>query len=152
MVVSVFHNIHQVLRLILNFATPMKNLPILLLLLLSSTGIFAQTDSCNLLIHKSIKDEFVKSTRRETIYNVPNRSFGIFVQNRNGSMQMVFDWTIGLKALDATEKFEPKKPILLTFFSRMAAATLLPWKNTYRAVGPNRCAMPTNTPLAAQRL
>jgi hypothetical protein len=116
MVVSVFHNIHQVLRLILNFAAPMKNLPILLLLLLSSTGIFAQTDSCNLLIHKSIKDEFVKSTRRETIYNVPNRTFGIFVQNRNGSMQMVFDWTIGLKALDATEKFEPKKPILLTFF------------------------------------
>lgn len=94
----------------------MKHLPILMMLLLPSFSLFAQTDSCNLLIHKSIKDEFVKSTRKEIIYTVPNREFGIFLQNRNGSMQAVFDWTVGLKALDANQKFDPTKPITVTFF------------------------------------
>ncbi len=93
----------------------MKHLPLLLLLMCSTVSLIAQTDDCNLLIHKSIKDEFVKSTRKEVIYNVPNRTFGIFIQNRNGSMQAVFDWTIGLKALDSSEKFDPKKPLMVTF-------------------------------------
>lgn len=93
----------------------MKHLPLFVLFVLATLSTLAQTDDCNLLIHKSIKDQFVKSTKKEIIYNVPNRTFGIFIQNRNGSMQATFDWTIGLKALAENEKFDPKKALMVTF-------------------------------------
>lgn len=93
----------------------MKHLPFIAFLLMFALGAQAQTDDCNLLIHKSIKDEFIKSSKKEIIYNVPNRVLGIYVQNRNGYIQAVVDWDIHPKALGEKEKFSPKKPLMLTF-------------------------------------
>jgi hypothetical protein len=93
----------------------MKHLPLALFLMLFAVALNAQTDDCNLLIHKSIKDEFVKSTKKEYLYNVPNRVLGVYLQNRNGYIQATFDWDISPKALDATQKFDPNKPLMVTF-------------------------------------
>lgn len=93
----------------------MKHLPLIVFLLLVSLGLSAQNNDCNLLIHKSIKEEFVKSTKKEFIYNVPNRTMGIYIQNRNGYIQAVFDWDIHPRALDSLQKFDPNKPLMVTF-------------------------------------
>lgn len=103
----------------------MKHLPLALFLMLFAVVLRAQTPDCNLLIHKSIKDEFVKSTKKETVYNVPNRALGIYLQNRNGYIQATFDWTVGLKALGAGEKFDPKKPLMVTFIFKNGSSHTL---------------------------
>ncbi|CAN5432434.1 hypothetical protein BH09BAC1_BH09BAC1_16360 [soil metagenome] len=103
----------------------MKYLPLAAFLLLFAFGANAQTDDCNLLIHKQIKDQFIKSTKKEYIYNVPNRTLGIYVQNRNGSIQAMIDWDISPKALDATQKFNPNKPLMLTFVLKDGTSVVL---------------------------
>jgi len=105
----------------------MKHLPFIAFLLLFAWGAQAQTDDCNLLIHKSIKDEFIKASKKEIIYTVPNRVLGIYIQNRNNYKQVVVDWDIHPKALGEKEKFDPKKPLMLTFMfkdSTMLTLTL----------------------------
>lgn len=103
----------------------MKNLLNIALLLLFALGANAQTDDCNLLIHKSIKNEFTKATKKEIIYNVPNRYLGIYVQNRNNSIQAIVDWDIHPNALGEKQKFDPKKPIMLTFIFKDSSSVTL---------------------------
>ncbi len=104
----------------------MKHLPLLLFFTMAALGLQAQTGTgCNLLMHKSIKDEFMKSTKKEIIYNTPNRVLGIYLQNRNGSIQATFDWDINPKALAANEKFDPKKPLMITFLFKDGSSQTL---------------------------
>ncbi len=116
----------------------MKYLPIIALLTLASLGLNAQNEDCNLLIHKSIKDEFVKSTKKEIIYTIPNRTLGIYVQNRNGYIQAIVDWNIHPYALEEKQKFDPKKPLMLTFMFKDSTTLTLKLEEFKEGSGAQR--------------
>lgn len=89
----------------------------LLLLIIGPFAAFAQSgNDCNMLIHKTIKDEYTKATKKEIIYNIPNKVFGMYIQNRNGFYQVIADWDISPKALDEGQKFNGAKPLMVTFY------------------------------------